>query len=331
MRHLLVTGGTGFIGSHFTRYALRVMRAGTGDALWVTVLDLLTYAGDRGRLVDVEREPRFAFVHGDVCDGALVASLLAGREGAPAVDAIAHFAAETHVDRSIADPAPFIRTNVTGTYTLLEAIRARGANGPRLLHVSTDEVYGDLGAHDAPFTEESPLAPSSPYSASKAAADALVLAWRRTYGVRAVITRGANNYGTHQFPEKLIPVAMARALAGQPIPLYGDGSHRREWLHVVDHSSALWTVLTAAAPRHAVYNVPGESDVSNLEVAGLILDSLGLPRSQIEFVQDRAGHDVRYALDGSRIRGEFSWTPRRRMRDEMAAIVAFERARVRVR
>lgn len=325
MKHLLVTGGAGFIGSHFTRFALR----SAPDAI-VTVLDALTYAGDRARLVDAERDARCHFVHGDVCDGPVVASVLAGREGAPAVDAIAHFAAETHVDRSIADPAPFIRTNVTGTYTLLEAVRARGANGPRLLHVSTDEVYGDLGVRDAPFTEDSALAPSSPYSASKAAADALVLAWRRTYGVRAVITRGANTYGTHQFPEKLIPVAMARALAGKPIPLYGDGSHRREWLHVDDHSEALWTVLCAERCRHAVYNVPGEADVPNLSVAELILESLGLPRTQVEFVEDRKGHDTRYALSGARIQEEFGWVARRKLKDEMTAIVLFERLRKRV-
>jgi dTDP-glucose 4,6-dehydratase len=323
IRHLLVTGGAGFIGSHFTRHAMRV----SPDTV-VTVLDALTYAGDRARLPDTPADAQLRFVHGDICDAPLLASLLSARDGAPAVDAVAHFAAETHVDRSIADPIPFVRTNITGTYTLLEVIRALGAAGPRLLHVSTDEVYGDLRPGEAPFTEVSPLAPSSPYAATKAAADGLVFAWIRTYGVRATITRGGNNYGTRQYPEKLIPVALAHALAGEPIPLYGDGMQRREWVHVDDHADALWTVLNAERPRFSVYNVPGEPDVANRTVAEIILDSLGLPRSLIASVADRPGHDRRYALDGSRLRDEFGWQPKRMMREALPSIVAFERDRL---
>ncbi|HYV95992.1 MAG TPA: dTDP-glucose 4,6-dehydratase [Gemmatimonadaceae bacterium] len=316
MRHILVTGGAGFIGSHFVRHAAR----GATNAR-VTVLDALTYAGDLRRIADVASA--ITFVQGDICDRALLDSLLAA-DDASGVDAVVHFAAETHVDRSLADPAPFLRTNIAGTQTILEAIRARGALGPRLLHVSTDEVYGDLAAGDAPFTERSPLAPSSPYSASKAAGDSLVLAWVRSYGLRATIVRGANNYGPFQYPEKLIPVVIEHALAGRSIPLYGDGLQRRAWIHVEDYVGALWTLLGADRPRHTVYNIPSEPDITNREVAEIVLDALSLPRTRIASVADRAGHDRRYAIDGTRFLEEFGWTLRHNMRESLPKVVAWE-------
>ena len=297
---LLVTGGAGFIGSNFIRWLLER----EPDAAVVN-LDLLTYAGCRESLADLEGNPRYTFVHGDILDQTLVGRLAADCDG------VINFAAESHVDRSIEDPDLFLRTNVLGLRVLLDALRAQAARGRRLrlLQVSTDEVYGDLGASGGLFTEETPLAPSSPYSASKAAGDLLVRAWRRTFGVDAVLTRCSNNYGPFQFPEKLIPLMIWRASRSEALPVYGQGLNVRDWLHVEDHAQALWTVFTRAADG-AVYNVGGRNEWRNIDIVKGILRELGRPESLIRFVTDRPGHDLRYAVDAGLIERELGWRPR---------------------
>ncbi|MBM4370030.1 MAG: dTDP-glucose 4,6-dehydratase [Deltaproteobacteria bacterium] len=297
MRTILVTGGAGFIGSNFVRMLLE-----EEPGVRVVNLDLLTYAGNLGNLEGCEAHPRHRFVRGDVCDAALVGRIL-DEEGC---EAIVHFAAESHVDRSLVDPASFITTNVTGTLVLLRAALERHLE--RFLQVSTDEVYGSLAPGEAAFTEETPVRPSSPYSASKAAADHLVQAFAHTWGLRVNITRCSNNYGPFQFPEKLIPLMIHNALHGHALPVYGDGLQVRDWLHVRDHCRALWTVLTRAEPG-AVYNVGGVGERTNLAVVGVILDALGKPRDLIRHVTDRPGHDRRYAIDASKIRRELGWSP----------------------
>ena len=310
---ILVTGGAGFIGSNFVHEWLAL-----GDEP-VLNLDALTYAGSLEPLAPLHGDPRHVFVHGDICDQALVAQLLAHHRPR----AIVHFAAESHVDRSIDGPEAFVRTNVHGTLSLLEAARAYWAGlgeaeraAFRFLHVSTDEVYGSLEPTDAPFTERSPYQPNSPYSASKAGADHLVRAWHHTYGLPVLTTHCSNNYGPHQYPEKLIPRLIGRALAGQPLPLYGDGRNVRDWLYVRDHVAAVRAVLAHGAPGRT-YNIGGECEKSNLEVAQAVcalLDELAPSASGpharlIAFVPDRPGHDRRYAMDTTRVRIELGWRP----------------------
>jgi dTDP-glucose 4,6-dehydratase len=310
-RTLLVTGGAGFIGANFV---LRV--AGAGEARVVN-LDKLTYAGNLDNLAPLARSEHHLFVRGDIADRELVARLFA--EHRPA--AVVHFAAESHVDRSIDGPAAFIQTNVVGTFTLLDAARAHLASLPReeaqrfrFLHVSTDEVYGSLGPTGL-FTEESRYAPSSPYSASKAGADHLVRAYHETYGLAAITINCSNNYGPLQFPEKLIPLMILNALEGRPLPIYGDGQHVRDWLYVGDHVDALRLVLARGAPGET-YNIGGSCERENLQIVHTICDLLDdlrpaarSYREQIAFVADRPGHDRRYAIDASKIRRELGWAP----------------------
>lgn len=316
---VLVTGGAGFIASNLIRWILR-----EEPLVQVVNLDLLTYAGNLESLEDVAHNGRYRFVHGDIGDPELVARLLAG-DGQPAPDAVLHLAAESHVDRSILGPAAFVETNVRGSLTLLEATRSELDRRPRpfrFLHVSTDEVYGTLGPAEPAFTEATPLAPNSPYAASKAGADHLVHAYVATFGLPAIITRCSNNYGPYQFPEKLIPLMITRALRDESLPVYGDGLQVRDWIHVEDHARALWTVLTRGLPDR-VYNVGGASEVPNLEIVRTILRLLGKPESLIKHVTDRAGHDRRYAMNADRLRTELGWTPRHALKDGLAATVTW--------
>ncbi len=308
----LVTGGAGFIGGNFVLDAV-------GRGIKVVNLDALTYAGNRDTLASLDGDPNHVFVHGDIGDRALVARLLA--EHRP--DAVVNFAAESHVDRSIDGPAAFIQTNVVGTLALLEAVRDhwKSLEGEtrqafRVLHVSTDEVYGSLG-ETGKFTEETPYAPNSPYSASKAASDHLVRAFHHTYGLPTLTTNCSNNYGPYHFPEKLIPLVLAKALAGEPLQVYGDGRQVRDWLFVSDHCAAIRTVL-AKGRVGETYNVGGNAEMQNIEVVHAICALLdrrrpredGLPRaSQVTHVADRPGHDRRYAIDASKLRDELGWEP----------------------
>ena len=289
---ILVTGGAGFIGSHFVRLLL----ASHPDCQ-VTNLDKLTYAGHLENLADCAEDPRYRFVKGDICDAELVRGLMGES------DAVVHFAAESHVDRSIADSAPFFETNVRGTFTLLEA--ARQVSLERFVHVSTDEVYGPI-APGQWVNEAAALLPSSPYSAAKAASDMLVLAYARTYGVPALITRAGNNYGPFQFPEKFIPLIVSNALEDRPLPLYGDGLQVRDWLHVEDHCRAL-DLLLERGERGEIYNIGTGRERTNLEVARAVLDLLGKPQSLITFVEDRPAHDRRYALDCAKLNNSPGW------------------------
>jgi dTDP-glucose 4,6-dehydratase len=308
---ILVTGAAGFIGTNFVRLSL----AGGREVERLVALDLLTYAGNYANLADLETDPRFRFVRLDVAAREPVAALV----GEEAIDVVVHFAAETHVDRSIADHAPFLHTNVAGTLALLEAVRGR-AGFRCFLHVSTDEVYGSIAEGRA--TEDWPTRPSSPYAASKAAADAFVQSYAATHGVPAVITRCSNNYGPWQFPEKLIPLFVTNALDGQPLPLYGDGQNVRDWIHVEDHVEALWHVLAVGERAGQVYNVSAENEVPNRVVTDRILALLGRPASLVRYVADRPGHDRRYALDSARLRAT-GWRPRRTFDDGLAATVAW--------
>jgi len=296
MRRILVTGGAGFVGSNF----VRMVHSEHPDCFIVN-LDKLTYAGNLENLAGLLDHPNHKFVKGDICDGALVEKIIADHK----VDTIINFAAESHVDRSITGPKAFVETNVTGTLTLLEA--ARDKKLERFIQVSTDEVYGALGPQGK-FTEQTPLAPNSPYSASKAAADLLVKAFGHTWGVRYNITRCSNNYGPCQFPEKLIPLMINNALNNKELPVYGDGLYVRDWLYVYDHCTAVWQVLTKAPPGE-IYNIGGCNEKTNMEVIGLILDRLGKPKSLIRHVTDRPGHDRRYAIDAGRIITELGWQP----------------------
>ena len=311
---IFITGAAGFIGANFVHHWL------DSHDEPLLVLDALTYAGNLESLGDVRADARFGFERVDICERASVEALL--RRHRPR--ALLHFAAESHVDRSIEGPGAFVRTNIHGTFELLEAARAYHARlgadeaaAFRFLHVSTDEVYGSLGEHDAPFRETTPYAPNSPYAASKAASDHLVRAWHHTYGLPVLTTNCSNNYGPYQFPEKLIPLMIHHALAGKDLPVYGDGANVRDWLYVQDHCRALARVLEAAAPGSS-YNIGGRNEVRNIDlVRGLcgLLDRLR-PRAdgvsyatQIRFVADRPGHDRRYAIDCSRIERELGWTP----------------------
>jgi len=296
--NLLVTGGAGFIGGNFIRYMLdrhpddRILN-----------LDLLTYAGNLESLEDISSHPRYSFHKGDICDRELLRGLI----GRHHVDAIVNFAAESHVDRSILGASEFIRTNITGTHCLLEAAMELGVR--RFLQVSTDEVYGSLGPQGR-FTESTALHPNSPYSASKASADLLALAYYRTFGFPVVVSRCSNNYGPYQFPEKLIPLMVVNALSGRKLPVYGDGKNVRDWLHVLDHCSALDVILRKGRPGD-VYNIGGSNERENIDLVKRILRILGKPDSLISFVKDRQGHDRRYAIDSGKLQTELEWRPER--------------------
>jgi dTDP-glucose 4,6-dehydratase len=298
---LLVCGGAGFIGSHFAR-----IRAAAGDE--VVVLDKLTYAGRRENLADVEHE----FVHGAIEDAEAVRSALNG------VDAIVNFAAETHVDRSIAEPDAFVKTHALGTHTLLEAAREAGV---RYVQVSTDEVYGSI--EEGTFTETSPLAPSSPYSATKAGADLLVASYFHTYGMETVIVRGSNNYGPYQYPEKLIPLMILNALHGDRLPVYGDGQQVRNWIHATDFARAIGHVLEHGHPGE-VYNAGGPDECPNLDVVHNIIAATGATEDLIEYVTDRPGHDRRYSLSSEKVRA-LGWEPKVRFEQGLAETVAWYR------
>jgi dTDP-glucose 4,6-dehydratase len=319
--HLLVTGGAGFIGSEFVRRILA-----RDDETRITVLDKLTYAGNRANLAFVERDPecsrRLRFVQGDIADPATVVALLDD------VDAIVNFAAESHVDRSILDSEAFLRTGVIGVHVLLEGLRAqteRADRGerrrPRLVHVSTDEVYGSIAEGFA--TEDTPFEARSPYAAAKAAGDLLVRSYHSTYGLDVVITRGSNTYGPYQHPEKLIPLFVTNALEDQQLPLYGDGLQRRDWLHVSDHAAAVEFVLRNGRAGKA-YNVPGGKELTNREVVKALLDHLGKPWSLVRTVEDRSGHDRRYAMDGMRL-ATLGWEPEVDFDEGLAGTIAWYR------
>lgn len=303
----LVTGGCGFIGSNFVRTVLD-----RRPEARVRVLDLLTYAGNLRSLSDVAADPRFEFVQADIVDGVAVEAALEG------VDVLVNFAAESHVDRSILDAAPFIRTNVVGTQVLLDAVRV--AEIGRFVQISTDEVYGSLDAEDAPTTEASPLAPNSPYSASKAGADCLVRAQVRTYGLDAVVVRSSNAYGPFQFPEKLIPLMIENAKAGRPLPVYGDGLHVRDWLHVLDLCEAVLLVCEDGVGGE-IYNVGGGNQTTNLEIVRRIVELVGASDALVRFVEDRPGHDRRYHMDHTKITSALGWRPTRSIEAGLAETV----------
>ncbi len=293
---LLITGGAGFIGSCFVRHILNKYKD-----YQVINLDALTYAGNIENLDDVKNNSNYRFVHGNICDKALVRELINGEK----VDAVINFAAESHVDRSITGPEIFIETNVKGTLNLLQA--AKEAKIQRFLQVSTDEVYGTLGK-DGYFYETTPLAPNSPYSASKASADLLVRAYFETYKMPVLNTRCSNNYGPYQYPEKLIPFFISQLLKGEKVPVYGDGMNVRDWLYVYDHCSAIDTVLHKGKVGE-VYNIGGHNEKTNLEITRIILDAMGKDENSIKYVEDRLGHDKRYAIDNHKIQSELGWEP----------------------
>jgi dTDP-glucose 4,6-dehydratase len=291
----LVTGGCGFIGSEFIRQAMQ-----TSD-MQIVNLDLLTYAGNPENLREVESLPGYSFIKGDIADTGFVGDLVDS-----SFDLVVNFAAESHVDRSIEDASAFLRTNVLGTQALLDATRRAGIS--RYVQVSTDEVYGSLG-EDGLFMETTPLSPRSPYSASKAAADHLVMAAHHTHALETVITRCSNNYGPYQFPEKLIPLTILNALNGKDIPVYGDGLYVRDWIHVSDHARGVWQSALEGRPG-SIYNMGGDAERANLDVVRLILDYTDQPESLIKHVTDRKGHDRRYAMDFTLIREELGWEPK---------------------
>lgn len=315
---LLVTGGAGFIGANFVHHWMQ-----THPQDRIIVLDALTYAGNRDNLSDLENHPNFRFVEGNICDSTLVNRLLHEEM----INVVAHFAAESHVDRSILGPSAFVQTNVVGTFTLLEAVRQywqqedssqfRFPDHCRFLHVSTDEVFGSLGLTDPAFNETTPYAPNSPYSASKAGSDHLVRAYHHTYGLPTLITNCSNNYGPYHFPEKLIPLMCINILLGKPLPIYGDGQNIRDWLYVKDHCQALDVVICSGKPGET-YTIGGNNEVKNIDLVRSLCDLMDelvpdLPvrpaQELITFVKDRPGHDRRYAIDATKLRTELGWTP----------------------
>jgi dTDP-glucose 4,6-dehydratase len=337
-RNLFITGGAGFIGSNFVHHWLANSRTGS-----VVVFDALTYAGNIENLAGLGEDSRYRFVRGDICDQATVLSLLQEHK----VDTLVHFAAESHVDRSILGPDDFIRTNVVGTHSLLKAAKAlwidqKTVPAHRFHHVSTDEVYGSLGPNDAPFHEASPYAPNSPYSASKAAADHLVRAYHQTYGLNTTVTNCSNNYGPYHFPEKLIPLTIVNILLGKPLPVYGDGLQSRDWLHVEDHCAAIKLALTKGKPG-ALYNIGGNSETTNIQIVRTLCDLLdtqlnshpeyraAFPASPafkgakaielISHVRDRAGHDRRYAIDYSKASRDLGYAPSRKLENGLSSTV----------
>jgi dTDP-glucose 4,6-dehydratase len=293
---ILVTGGAGFIGSNFIRFLLQ-----SGRNYRIVNLDKLTYAGNLENLADLNQSPNYEFVRGDICDGKLMDRLLGD-----GVEGVVNFAAESHVDRSLYEPNVFIQTNVVGVQILLHAGMRHKIK--KFVQVSTDEVYGSLGAQDPKFREDFPLAPNSPYSASKAAGDLLARSYFKTYGFPVVVTRCSNNYGPYQFPEKLIPLFVTNAIEDRPLPVYGDGLNVRDWIHVEDHCRALELVLEKGKPGE-IYNVGGEAERTNLEITKHILQIIEKPESLMHYVIDRPGHDRRYAIDFSKIEREIGWKP----------------------
>lgn len=294
--HLIVTGGCGFIGSNFIRLVLT-----TRPGWRVTNVDKLTYAGNPANLSDLAGNPNYKFFKADICDSALMGEIFSANP-----DAVVHFAAESHVDRSIAGPEIFVQTNVMGTQVLLES--ARKAKAGRFLHVSTDEVYGSLGPAGL-FSEATPLAPNSPYSASKAGSDFLVQAYHHTFGMDTVLTRCSNNYGPYQFPEKLIPLLITNLMEGKQIPIYGDGKNVRDWLHVEDHCLGILLALEKGRAGEA-YNIGGNNERENIQIARQLLSLMGKDETSIRYVEDRLGHDRRYAIDAAKIRRELGWAPK---------------------
>jgi dTDP-glucose 4,6-dehydratase len=336
--NILITGGAGFIGSNFVHYWLKKTTAGR-----VVVLDALTYAGNIESLADVQQNPRFLFVRGDICDETMVRALLQEHQ----IDTLAHFAAESHVDRSILGPDEFIRTNVVGTHALLKAAKSwwldpKSPRPHRFHHVSTDEVYGSLAPHAAPFTEEHSYAPNSPYSASKAGSDHLVRAYHETYGLNTTVTNCSNNYGPYHFPEKLIPLTIVNILVGKPLPVYGDGLQIRDWLHVEDHCAAIDLAVTKGSPGE-VYNVGGGSETTNIHIVRTLCELIDeelmqdseyrrtFPASPIysgksaatliSHVRDRPGHDRRYAIDYAKAARSLGYAPVRDLRGGLATTV----------
>jgi dTDP-glucose 4,6-dehydratase len=296
MKNILVTGGAGFIGSNFVHLMMNKYPDYT-----IVNFDALTYAGNLENLTAIKEKKNYVFVKGDICNKQQVAGVFRKYS----IDSVVHFAAESHVDRSIIGPALFVQTNVVGTNVLLDVSRESGIK--RFLHVSTDEVYGSLEATGY-FTEETPMHPNSPYSASKASSDMLVLAYQHTFGFPGIVTRCSNNYGPYQFPEKLIPLLIANALNDKAIPVYGDGSNVRDWLYVEDHCSALDVVLHKGIAGD-VYNIGGNNEWKNIDIVKLVLKEIGKPESLITFVKDRPGHDKRYAIDAAKIEKDLGWTP----------------------
>lgn len=307
MKTVLITGGAGFIGANFVQLYL-----GKHPECTLVNLDLLTYAGNTDNLFMVQNDPRYVFVKGDICDRKLLQQLFDRYN----FSTVVHFAAESHVDRSITGPEQFITTNVLGTQCLLHVAKEFW-NGDydkrRFLHVSTDEVYGSLGPTGY-FSEQTPIAPNSPYSASKASSDLLVKAYFETFGFPSIITRCSNNYGPYQFPEKLIPLMITNALRDIPLPVYGDGLNVRDWLYVEDHCSAINAVLAKGTPGN-VYNIGGNNERTNMEIVKALLSELGKPESLITYVKDRLGHDRRYAIDASKIKNEIGWVPSVQFKD----------------
>ena len=310
MARLVVTGGMGFIGSCFVR---RRLATGEDD---VVVVDKLTYSGNPNNLREYKDDPHLTFVKGDVCDRDLMDCVTKD------ADAVVHFAAETHVDRSILDAGTFVTTDVVGTWSILEACRKAGVD--RLLHISTDEVYGE--AEGTPCPEEAPLNPKSPYAASKAGADRLAFSYHATYGLPVVISRCTNNYGPYQHPEKLIPLFVTNALEDRPLPMYGSGANTRDWIHVDDHCAALDLLLTAKGIEGEVFNVGASEERSVVQIGEAILTALGKPRSLLRPVQDRPGHVMRHAVDWTRIRTQLSWSPKKRFDDGLRETVEWFRA-----
>jgi dTDP-glucose 4,6-dehydratase len=329
-RNVFITGGAGFIGANFVRHWLANTQGGR-----VVVFDALTYAGNIDNLAGVDKNPRYVFVKGDICDEAAVRALLERHQ----IDTVVHFAAESHVDRSILGPDDFIRTNIVGTHSLLKAVKTlwidkKAVPAHRFHHVSTDEVYGSLGPKDEPFHEATPYAPNSPYSASKAASDHLVRAYHETYGLDTTVTNCSNNYGPYQFPEKLIPLTIVNILMGKQLPVYGDGLQVRDWLHVEDHCAAIALALTRGRPRE-VYNIGGNSETTNIEIVRMLCslvdecfseredlrvtfpDSPAVRAERsfdlITHVRDRPGHDRRYAIDCRKAKCELGYTPKRNL------------------
>lgn len=297
MKNILVTGGAGFIGSNFIHYLLK-----THPDYTIVNFDKLTYAGNLENLKSVEKAPQYNFVKGDICNKADAVSTIDKFK----IDTIVNFAAESHVDRSIVGAAVFVETNVLGTQVLLESAKEQGIE--RFLQVSTDEVYGSLGS-SGKFTEDTPLHPNSPYAASKTGADLLALAYQHTFGTPVLITRCSNNYGPYQFPEKLIPLMIANALNDKPLPVYGQGTNIRDWLHVRDHCEAIDVVLHKGKIGE-VYNIGGNNEWKNIDIVKLLLAKLNKPESLITYVKDRPGHDLRYAIDATKIKNELGWQPR---------------------
>jgi dTDP-glucose 4,6-dehydratase len=313
MKSILVTGGCGFIGSNYIRHVLA-----SDPQRTVINVDKLTYAGNPENLADLASEPRYRFERGDICDRALVERVVQSAK----IDGVVNFAAESHVDRSILDSGPFFQTNIIGTQVLLDACRTAGI--PRFVQISTDEVYGSLGPTGL-FTETTPLAPNSPYSASKAAADLLVRSYCHTFGFPGIVTRCSNNYGPYQFPEKLIPLFISNALANQRLPVYGAGTNVRDWIHVLDHCRGIDAALKRGEPGE-VYNFGGHHELTNLELTRTLLEVLGKPESLIEFVADRPGHDQRYAVDSSKAERELGWKPEVEFRHGLKETVDWYRA-----